>query len=142
MRFPAAIVLYYTIRRRMKVKTGGKLTVRIASSIPKTLQSRDSADRLIRTAIGVWRARPEASRRKPTTLILDFDGIEELSESAAAILTDFRRESAEDKNPAIEFSNMSVSVNKTFETVGKPFRRFQKRVKTEGKKKNSFVIEI
>ena len=139
---PDSICVILLIRRCMKDKTDSKLTVRIASSIPKTLQSRDSADRLIGTVISLWRARPDEYRKNPTTLILDFEGIEQLSESAAGTLIEFRRESSEDKNPVIEFSNMSVSVNETFAAVEKPLRRFHKRIKTRGKKKNSFVIEI
>ncbi|MFZ1081975.1 MAG: STAS domain-containing protein [Candidatus Kryptoniota bacterium] len=126
----------------MKEKTDSKLTVRIAASIPKALHSRDSADRLVRTVVSLWRARPDVRKKTPTTLILDFQGVEQLSESAAGTLLEFRREFSEDKNPAIEFSNMSVSVNETFAAVEKPVGRFSRRVKTQKKKKNIFAIEI
>jgi len=125
----------------MSDKTDGKFTVRIAESIPKTLHSRDSADRLVRTVISLWRSRPDAGKKNLTTLVLDFDGVEQVSESAAGAIIEFQREFSEDKNPEIEFSNMSATVSKIFAAAEKPLRRSSKGMKSQ-KKKNSFTIEI
>ncbi len=126
----------------MSVKTDDKFIIQVAASIAKTLHSRDSAERLVRTVISMWRARPDAGRKNSATLILDFEGIEQLSESAAGALIEFRREFSEDKNPSIEFSNLSPSVSKTLAAVEKPVRRVSGKVKTAKKKQSSFTIEI
>lgn len=126
----------------MKEKRDGKLTVHVARAIPKTLHSRDSADRLVGAVVSFWRARPDRHKNDLTTLVLDFEGISQLSESAASALAEFRLEFSEDKDPTIEFSNMSVSVKKTFAAVEKSVRGIRKRINARNKKKNSFMIEI
>ncbi|HUI30599.1 MAG TPA: hypothetical protein VLX91_10310 [Candidatus Acidoferrales bacterium] len=126
----------------MKEKSDGKLTIQVATAIPKTLHSRDSADRLVRTAVSFWRARPDRSKKDLTALVLDFNGIAQLSESAASALVEFRLEFSGDNDPAIEFSNMTNSVKKTFAGAEKSLRRFQKRINGRGKKKSSFIIEV
>ncbi len=126
----------------MKEKSDGKLTVQVVSAIPKTLNSRDSAERLVRTAVGLWRARSDGHNKNTTTLVLDFEGITQMSESAASALVEFRLDFSEDKYPAMEFSNMSDSVKKTFAAVEKPVQRIHKRISAQAKKKNSFMIEI
>lgn len=126
----------------MKEKKDGKLTIRVVTTISKTLQSRDSADRLVRTVISLWRERSDELRRSADTLLLDFKGIEYLSESAAAVLIDFRQEFSEDKDPEIEFSNLSASVGKTFVAAQKNLRLACKDIKTHKRKPNSFLIEV
>ncbi len=126
----------------MKEKRDGKLTVHVARTIPKTLHSRDSADRLVGTVVSLWRARPDTHRNTLTRLVLDFDGISQMSESAASALAEFRLEFSEDKDPTIEFSNMSVSVKKTFAAAEKSLRGIHKRINARNKKKNNFLIEI
>jgi hypothetical protein len=125
----------------MKDKTDGKLTVRIASSIPKTLHSRDSAERLVRTVVSLWRASSEGQDNYPATLVLDFDGIPQLSESAASAIVEFRLEFSGGKYPAIEFANTSVPVRKTLAAVEKSLWRVRRRVNAR-KKKTSYMIEI
>ena len=124
------------------MKSDGKFIIEVATSVAKTLHSRDSAERLVRTVISMWRERPDAGKKNSATLILDFAGIEQLSESAAGALIEFRREFSEDKNPSIEFSNLSPSVSKTLAAVEKPLRRVSTKAKTAKKKQNSFTIEI
>lgn len=127
----------------MSKNTDGKFTVQIANTIPKMLHSRDSAERLVRTVIGLWRVRSEEFRKNPATLILDFNGIGLVSESAACALIEFQREFSEDKNLTIEFSNLSTSVSETFAIAEKSLRRVSKRIKTHKTKgQNSFVIEV
>jgi anti-anti-sigma regulatory factor len=126
----------------MKEKTDDKLTVRIASSIPKTLHSRDSAERLVRTVVSLWRARSDGREKNLNTLVLDFEGISQLSDSAAGALIEFRLEFSEDRNPAVEFSNMSDPVKKTFAALEKSFGQIHRRVNLQKKKKRSFLIEI
>lgn len=126
----------------MSEKMGSKFTVRIEESIPKTLHSRDSAERLVRTVVSMWRARPGAGGRNVVTLVLDFEGIREISESAAGALIGFREQFSEDKDPEIEFSNMSASVDKTFAAVGKSLRNSSARGKGRKRKPNGFSIEL
>jgi hypothetical protein len=126
----------------MKEKKDGKLTVRVAASVPKTLHSRDSADRLVRTVVSLWRERSDELRKSAATLILDFEGIEYLSESAAGALIEFRQEFSEDKDPEIKFSNMSASVDKTFMTAERHMRHDSKGTKTQKRKPNSFLMEV
>jgi len=125
----------------MKEKISDKLTIRIASLIHKTLHSRDSADRLVGTILSTWRARSDWHRKNLTTLVLDFESIAELSESAASALAEFHLEFLQDKNLAIEFSNMSDPVRKIFAAAEKSLRRFRKGINA-GKKKSGFMIEI
>lgn len=126
----------------MKAKIDGKLTVQVATVIPKTLHSRDSAERLVRTVVSMWRARSDNGDKNPAKLVLDFDGITQLSESAASAIVEFRLEFSEDKYPAIEFSNMTASVRKTFTAVEESLRQIHKRIAARTKKKSSFMIEI
>ncbi len=126
----------------MKEKKDGKLTIRVVTTISKTLQSRDSADRLVRAVISLWRGRSDELRRCADTLLLDFKGVECLSESAAAVLIDFRQEFSEDKDPEIEFSNLSASVGKTFAVAEKHIRLACKGIRTRKRKPTSFLIEV
>ncbi len=126
----------------MKEKMVDKLMVCVATLIPKTLHSRDSADRLVRSVISLWRARSDFRKRNLTTLVLDFDGIAELSESAAGALAEFYMEFAEEKNSAIEFLNMSDSIRKPFAAAEKSLRRLRKGINSRAKSKSGFVIEI
>ncbi len=126
----------------MKEKMDGTLTVRVATTIPKTLHSRDSADRLVRSVISLWRERSDELRKGAVTLILDFEGIEYLSESAASALIEFRQEFSEDKDPKIRFSNLSISAGKVFAAAEKQFRLASKRIKNQKKKQSSFLIEV
>jgi hypothetical protein len=125
----------------MKEKMDGKLTVRVTTVIPKTLHSRDSADRLVRTVVGLWRERPDELRRNAATLILDFEGIEYLSESAAGALIEFRQEFSEAKDPEIKFSNLSASVSKTLVIAEKNLRHLRG-IKARKRKQNGFSIEV
>jgi len=126
----------------MKEKADVKLTVRVAETIAKTLHSKDSADRLVGAVVSLWRRRSDGSSRNTKTLILDFDGVPRLSESAASVLVEFRLEFSEDRKPEIKFSNMSDSVKKTFAAVEKSTQRIHKRINASSKKKTSFMIEI
>jgi len=126
----------------MKEKIDGKLTVQVVEVIPKMLHSRDSADRLVRAVINIWRERPRELRKNTGTLVLDFQSIEYVSDSAASALIEFRREFSEDKKPAVEFSNLSDSVSKIFETEEKHLRRASRGIKAQKKKSNSFLIEV
>jgi anti-anti-sigma regulatory factor len=126
----------------MKEKMDETLTVRVAATIPKTLHSRDSADRLVRSVISLWRERSDGLRKGAATLILDFEGIEFLSESAAGALVEFRQEFSEEKDPKIEFSNLSASAGKAFAAAEKRIRIASKRTKTQKKKQSSFLIEV
>lgn len=126
----------------MKEKTEGKFTVRVVESLPKTLQSRDSADRLVRAVITLWRSRPITGGRDATTLVLDFDGVHQVSESAAGAIIEFREEFSEDKDPKIEFSNMSPSVDETFAAVEKSLRAVSGRIKTRKRKHSGFSIKL
>lgn len=126
----------------MKEKLDGTLRVRVATTIPKTLHSRDSADRLVRSVISLWRERSDELRKNAVTLILDFEGIEYLSESAAAALIEFRQEFSEDKDPEIRFSNLSASAVKAFTAAEKHLRLASKRIKNQKKKQSSFLIEV
>ena len=126
----------------MKENMDDKLTVRVAATIPKTLHSRDSADRLVRAVVSLWRTRSNGNDKNPNKLILDFEGISQMSESAASALIEFQLEFSEDKNPEVEFSNMSVPIEKTFAAVEKSLRRMHKGINARNKKKSSFMIEI
>ncbi len=126
----------------MKKKRDDEFVVRVAATIHKRLHSRDSADRLVRNAIGLWRECSDDHGKRPSTLILDFNGIEQLSESAAAPLADFRREFSEDKDPEIMFCNLSESVSETLASVEKPLRHSSRKIKTSRKSQNNFLIKI
>jgi len=126
-----------------KMKTGNRLTVKVAKAIQKTLHSRDSAERLERTAVNLWRARSDELRKTPSTLVLDFMDVELVSQPAADALLKFRREFSEDKNLTIEFSNLSTSVSKTFAIVERRLQEIAKRTKTRKIRGQSvFSIEV
>ncbi len=126
----------------MREKCDARFTVRVAATIPKALHSRDSADRLVRVAVSLWRENLDDMRQRAATLVLDFEGIGQLSESAADSLIEFRREFSEDNNPRIVFSNMSVSVSKTLEEVERPQRQTSGKIKKQKGKHNGFLIKI
>lgn len=86
--------------------------------------------------------RSDELRKGAVTLILDFEGIEYLSESAASALIEFRQEFSEDKDPKIRFSNLSISAGKVFAAAEKQFRLASKRIKNQKKKQSSFLIEV
>ncbi|HEY9165232.1 MAG TPA: hypothetical protein VIS48_03625 [Candidatus Kryptonia bacterium] len=125
----------------MREKKNLEFTVRVAGSIPKKLNSRDSAERLVRNVISMWRERSDEYMKNSTTLNLDFNGIESVSESAVAALVEFRLEFAEDKNPEIEFSNLPISVSKTIASVERSIRHSSGRIASR-KKKKGYLIEI
>ena len=125
----------------MKEKMGDELTVLIASSIPKTLHSRDSAERLVRIVVGLWRGKA-GGYNTPAVLILDFSGISQLSESAADVLVEFRSEFSGGRCPLIEFSNTSAPVRKALTVAEKSLERLHKRINAHRKKKSGFMIEI
>jgi len=135
-------VLYCITRRQMKEKNDGKLTVQVAATIPKTLHSRDSADRLVRAVVNIWRERPRTLRKSTRILELDFKGIEYIANSAASALIEFRNEFSEDKRPAVEFSNLSNSMSKIFEAEEKRLRLVSKGTNAQKKKPNGFLIEV
>ena len=125
----------------MKEKMGDELTVPVASSIPKTLHSRDSAERLVRMVVGLWRGRA-GGHNSPAALILDFSGISQLSESAAGVLVEFRFEFSGGGCPQVEFSNTAAPVRKALTTAEKSLERLHKRIDAHRKKKSGFMIEI
>lgn len=126
----------------MKEKMDGKFTVRVATAIPKTLHSRDSAERLVRAVVSLWRKRPRELKRDGATLILDFNEIEHLSESAADVLIEFREEFSEAKDPEIQFSNLSDSVDKALVAAEKNLRRLSRGSKTRKRNQNNYSIEV
>ena len=118
------------------MKTGNRLTLEVAKAIQKTLHSRDSAERLERTAVNLWRARSDELRKTPSTLVLNFMDVELVSQPAADALLKFRREFSEDKN-------LSTSVSKTFAIVERQLQQIAKRTKTRKIKGQSvFSIEV
>jgi STAS domain len=126
----------------MREKRDGKFTVQVGATIQKTLHSRDSADRLVRAVISLWRNSNGTPGKPPTTLILDFRGVQQLSESAAGVLIEFRREFSEDKNPEIVFSNMSSQINAILEAAARPSRLPAGKYKKPKKKGTRFTIKI
>ncbi len=126
----------------MKEKAENKFTVRVVESLPKTLQSRDSADRLVRAVIAQWRTRPANAGKYTTTLVLDFDGVHQVSESAAGVIIEFREQFSEDEDPKIEFSNMCSFVHETFISAEKSLRADSRRLKNQKRKQGGFLIKL
>ena len=126
----------------MKDKRDGKFTVQVAATIYKRLHSRDSAERLARTVISLWRDSFDHLRDRAHTLVLDFEGIEQLSKSAAEVLIQLRGEFSEDKDLEIVFSNLSVSVNKTLAAVERPHQQSPGGLEKRKRKQNGFSIKV
>jgi len=125
----------------MKDNGDGSFTVHVVSVIPKTLRSRDSAERLVRSAVTLWRKRSDKLRRTAKALILDFKDVDQLTESAAEALIEFREEFSEASDPEIRFSNLSASVGKALVTAEKNLRHLRG-IKARKRKQNGFSIEV
>lgn len=123
----------------MKDNGDGSFTVHVVSVIPKTLRSRDSAERLVRSAVTLWRKRSDKLRKTAEALNLDFKDIDKLTESAAEALIEFRDEFAEDKHPEIKFFNLSPSAAKT---IAATERHLHRAFKVRKRKPHNFVIEV
>ena len=123
----------------MKDAGDNSLTIRVGEVIPKSLHSRDSAERLARCAMTLWRERPDKLRKTAKDLILDFAEVEHISESAAEALIEFRHEFAEDKHPEIKFSNLSASAAKTIAVAE---RHLRQALKARKGRAHNFVIKV
>lgn len=126
----------------MREKTDNTFTVLVADTLQKTLHSRDSAERLVRGVIGLWRNSTNGPGKSAATLVLDFQGIQRLSESAAGVIVEFRREFSEDKNPEIIFSNLMGSVRGTLEAAERSLRQSDNKIRNPKKKRNRFTIKV
>ncbi len=126
----------------MREKPDDKFTVRVTDTLQKRLHSRDSAERLVRVVIGLWRDSVERPGKQAATLVLDFHGIQQLSERAAGVIVEFRRQFSEDKDPEIIFSNMSRSVRETLEAAERSLRESDKKTGNPKKKRTPFTIKI
>ncbi len=125
----------------MREKTNDGSTAPIVSSIPKTLHSRESAERLVRVIVGLWREK-SGKYGKPSSIILDFDGIFRLSESVADVLVQFRYEFPGGQCPPVAFMNVSPPVRKTLTSAEKSLEKLHRRVNAKKKKRSGFRIEI
>jgi hypothetical protein len=125
----------------MRERTDDESTAPIVSSIPKTLHSRESAERLVRAVVGLWREKSD-THNNPSSLILDFDGIFLLSESVANVLVQFRYEFPGGKCPPVKFMNVSAPVGKTLAAAEKSLAQLHKRLNDNRRKKNGFSIKI
>ena len=125
----------------MRERTDDESTAPIVSSIPKTLHSRESAERLVRAVVGLWREKSD-THNNPSSLILDFDGIFRLSESVAEVLVQFRYEFPGGKCPPVKFLNVSATVRKTLTSAEKSLAQIHKRLNANRKKKSGFSIKI
>ena len=123
----------------MKDNGDGSFTIQVGTLIPKTLHSRDSAERLARSAITLWRERSAKSRKTAKVLILDFAEIESIAESAAEALVEFQHEFSEDKHPEIKFFNLSPS---SARTISAAERHLRHSFKARKRKPLNFVIEV
>ncbi len=126
----------------MREKTDDKFTVRVADTLQKTLHSRDSAERLVRAVISLWRDSTDGPRKSAGILVLDFQGIEQISESAAGVIAEFRDKFSEDKDPEIIFSNMSSSIREIIEAAERSVLQSARKLRSSKKKRGRFTIKI
>ena len=125
----------------MREKTDDESTAPIVSSIPRTLHSRESATRLVKSIVGLWREK-SGGDSMPSSLILDFKGIFRLPESVADVLVQFRYEFPGGKCPPVKFMNVSPHVRKALASAEKSLEQLHKRLNTDRKKKSGFRIKI
>ena len=125
----------------MRGKMDDGVTVSIASTIQKTLRSRDSAERMVRAIVDLWRKRA-GEHDKPAALILDFNEISLLSESVADVLVQFRFDFPGGKCPRVEFLNVSAPVRKVLIAAEQSREQLRKKASANRKKKSGFTIEI
>ncbi len=125
----------------MKEKMEDGLTVSIVSTVQKTLRSRDSAERLVRAIVDLWRERA-GGHKKPAVLILDFNGISLLSESVADVLVQLRFDFPSSKCSRVEFRNVSAPVRKALVSAGQSREQLRKKVNANRKKESGFTIKI